>query len=240
MGIYEFNVRLDEYAGPGAFNDPDMLEVGNGNLTFEENKSHFTLWSMMAAPLILGNDIRTFIKPDGTVVIMLNDGRQEPYSAGMSMYELAEVMLDLGFKELSMEPVVCAEDDPSALTQEDLPVVLEQYEQLAELMLKNNEPMCIFIEGTRTKNSDASPGKAKSGAVLIASSVCCDIVPVAIVYKHAKPRIFSKSYVYFGKPISSTELQIENNDRNDIRKAANRIMSTITDMWKAGTEQCRK
>jgi exopolysaccharide biosynthesis protein len=36
------------------------------------------------------------IKPDGTVVIMVNDGRQEPYSAGMSMYELAEVMLDLG------------------------------------------------------------------------------------------------------------------------------------------------
>lgn len=44
-----------------------MLEVGNGNLTYEENKSHFTLWSMMAAPLILGNDIRNFIKPDGTV-----------------------------------------------------------------------------------------------------------------------------------------------------------------------------
>jgi alpha-galactosidase len=67
MGIYEFNVRLDEYARPGAFNDPDMLEVGNGKLTFEENKSHFTLWSMMAAPLILGNDIRDFIKPDGSV-----------------------------------------------------------------------------------------------------------------------------------------------------------------------------
>ena len=67
MGMYEFNVRLDKYAGPGAFNDPDMLEVGNGKLTYEENKSHFTLWSMMAAPLILGNDIRTFIKEDGTV-----------------------------------------------------------------------------------------------------------------------------------------------------------------------------
>lgn len=67
VGIYEVNVRLDEYARPGAFNDPDMLEVGNGKLTFEENKSHFTLWSMMAAPLILGNDIRDFIKPDGTV-----------------------------------------------------------------------------------------------------------------------------------------------------------------------------
>lgn len=67
VGIYERNVRLDKYARPGAFNDPDMLEVGNGNLTFEENKSHFTLWAMMAAPLILGNDIRTFIKDDGTV-----------------------------------------------------------------------------------------------------------------------------------------------------------------------------
>ncbi|MCH5170770.1 MAG: alpha-galactosidase [Oscillospiraceae bacterium] len=66
-GIYEVNVRLNKYARPGAFNDPDMLEVGNGKLTVEENKSHFTLWAMMAAPLILGNDIRTFIKPDGTV-----------------------------------------------------------------------------------------------------------------------------------------------------------------------------
>ncbi len=67
IGIYEFNVRLAKYACPGAFNDPDMLEVGNGNLTYEENKAHFTLWSMMAAPLILGNDIRMFIKPDGSV-----------------------------------------------------------------------------------------------------------------------------------------------------------------------------
>ncbi len=44
-----------------------MLEVGNGNLTLEENKAHFTLWCMMNAPLILGNDLRKFIRPDGTV-----------------------------------------------------------------------------------------------------------------------------------------------------------------------------
>ena len=47
-----------------------------------------------------------------------------------------QVMLDLGFTELSMEPVVCAEDDPSALTSEDLPIVMQQYEDLARLMLK--------------------------------------------------------------------------------------------------------
>ena len=48
-------------------------------------------------------------------------------------------MLDLGFSELSMEPVVCAEGDPSALTEEDLPIVMEQYEKLAELMLQRDE-----------------------------------------------------------------------------------------------------
>ena len=47
-----------------------------------------------------------------------------------------KTMLDLGFTELSMEPVVCAPEDPSALTAEDLPIVLEQYEQLAQLMLQ--------------------------------------------------------------------------------------------------------
>ena len=47
-----------------------------------------------------------------------------------------QVMLDLGFTELSMEPVVCAADDPSALTREDLPIVLDQYEKLAQLMIQ--------------------------------------------------------------------------------------------------------
>ena len=48
-------------------------------------------------------------------------------------------MLDLGFTELSMEPVVCAAGDPSALTEEDLPIVMEQYEKLAELMLERDK-----------------------------------------------------------------------------------------------------
>ncbi len=47
-----------------------------------------------------------------------------------------QVMLDLGFNELSMEPVVCAPGDPSELTEADLPIVLDQYEKLAELMLE--------------------------------------------------------------------------------------------------------
>lgn len=67
LGIYEINVLLHKHSEIGAWNDPDMLEVGNGNLTYDENISHFTLWCMMAAPLILGNDVREFLKEDGTV-----------------------------------------------------------------------------------------------------------------------------------------------------------------------------
>ncbi|MDR1806043.1 MAG: alpha-galactosidase [Clostridium sp.] len=66
LGIYEVNVKLAKYAGPGGWNDPDMLEVGNGELSEEENRSHFTLWCMMAAPLILGNDVRKLLLRDGT------------------------------------------------------------------------------------------------------------------------------------------------------------------------------
>jgi len=50
-----------------------------------------------------------------------------------------QAMLDLGFNELSMEPVVCAEGDPSALTQEDMAIVMDQYEKLAELMLERDK-----------------------------------------------------------------------------------------------------
>ncbi len=57
-------------AGPGHWNDPDMLEVGNGGMTAEEYKTHFSLWAIMAAPLIAGNDLRTM--SPSTSEILLN------------------------------------------------------------------------------------------------------------------------------------------------------------------------
>jgi alpha-galactosidase len=55
--ILDLNEPLWPFAGPGHWNDPDMLEVGNGGMTPVEYRSHFSLWAMMAAPLIAGNDI---------------------------------------------------------------------------------------------------------------------------------------------------------------------------------------
>jgi alpha-galactosidase len=50
--------NLAPAAGPGHWNDPDMLEVGNGRMTDTEYRTHFSLWAMLAAPLIAGNDLR--------------------------------------------------------------------------------------------------------------------------------------------------------------------------------------
>jgi alpha-galactosidase len=59
LAIVDAQDGIESYAGPGHWNDPDMLEVGNGGLTDEENKSHFSLWAMLAAPLLAGNDLRS-------------------------------------------------------------------------------------------------------------------------------------------------------------------------------------
>ena len=61
LQILDMQKGLREYAGPGHWNDPDMLEVGNG-MSVNEDRAHFTMWCMLAAPLIAGNDLRRMPK----------------------------------------------------------------------------------------------------------------------------------------------------------------------------------
>ena len=68
--IYNHTVKLYKYSSAGHFNDPDMLEVGNGKLSYNQNVSHFSLWCMMNAPLILGNDLRKM--PENVKSIVTN------------------------------------------------------------------------------------------------------------------------------------------------------------------------
>jgi alpha-galactosidase len=63
LDILDLQDGLHSFAGPGHWNDPDMLEVGNGGMTTEEYRAHFSLWSILAAPLIAGNDLRD-MKPE--------------------------------------------------------------------------------------------------------------------------------------------------------------------------------
>ncbi|MFC5865564.1 glycoside hydrolase family 27 protein [Acidicapsa dinghuensis] len=84
--------RLASSAGPGHWNDPDMLEIGNGGMSLDEYKTHFSLWAMIAAPLIAGNDLRN-MTPDIKDILTNSDviaidqdslgaGGKEIYSAG--------------------------------------------------------------------------------------------------------------------------------------------------------------
>jgi alpha-galactosidase len=70
IDIFDKQKDLARYAGPGGWNDPDMLEVGNGGMTTEEYKTHFSLWCMLASPLLAGNDLAN-MTPE-TKSILLN------------------------------------------------------------------------------------------------------------------------------------------------------------------------
>jgi alpha-galactosidase len=59
VALFHTNVTLADLAGPNHWNDPDMLEIGNGGMSDVEYRSHFALWAEMAAPLIAGTDLRT-------------------------------------------------------------------------------------------------------------------------------------------------------------------------------------
>jgi alpha-galactosidase len=72
MQILDLQVELWSHAGPGHWNDPDMLEVGNEGLTLSESRAHFSLWCVLAAPLMAGNDLRT-MSPEIIEVLTNNE-----------------------------------------------------------------------------------------------------------------------------------------------------------------------
>jgi alpha-galactosidase len=70
LGNLDISAQHASAARPGAWNDPDMLEVGNGGMTDDEYRAHMSLWAVMAAPLIAGNDVRAM--SPATREILLN------------------------------------------------------------------------------------------------------------------------------------------------------------------------
>ena len=70
--LLDQQVGLEKYAGPGGWNDPDMLEVGNGGMTTPEYQTHFSFWCLLAAPLLSGNDLRN-MSPDIAAILTNKD-----------------------------------------------------------------------------------------------------------------------------------------------------------------------
>lgn len=88
LNILDIMTPLDQYAGPGHWNDADMLEVGNGGMTETEYITHMSLWCMLATPLIAGNDLSTM--DETTKAILTNkeaiDVNQDPKGVQAHLY----------------------------------------------------------------------------------------------------------------------------------------------------------
>jgi alpha-galactosidase len=113
---------LAKYAGPGHWNDPDMLEVGNGKLSPQENWSHFAMWAMLASPLLAGNDLPN-MKPEIKAILTnkdviaidqdrlgrqgtraYSDGEVEVWTRHLAGGALAIAVLDAGDSRYSTHP----------------------------------------------------------------------------------------------------------------------------------------
>ncbi|TKW32439.1 hypothetical protein SEVIR_2G168700v4 [Setaria viridis] len=118
--IADANDKWASYAGPGGWNDPDMLEVGNGGMTTEEYRSHFSIWALAKAPLLIGCDIRSMSNDTKEIlrnqnVIAVNqdelgvqgrkvqqDGDQEVWAGPLSGGRVAVVLWNRGSDEASI------------------------------------------------------------------------------------------------------------------------------------------
>ena len=62
VSLLDKQIGLSKYAGPGGWNDPDMLEVGNGLMTHDEYQAHFALWAALKSPLLIGCNLKGMTK----------------------------------------------------------------------------------------------------------------------------------------------------------------------------------
>ncbi len=105
--IIDENNETARYAGPGHWNDPDMLEVGNAGLSDTEATAHFSLWAIMAAPLIAGNDVRTMSARTREILTNTEVIAVDQDPAGIQ----GTRVVDDGDREVWMKPL-CSHDGP--------------------------------------------------------------------------------------------------------------------------------
>ncbi len=90
MKILDMQQGLRTYAGPGHWNDPDMLEVGNGGMTVSEDRAHFSMWCMLAAPLMAGNDLTTMSQATHDILTNADAIAIDQDSLGVEGFKFAE------------------------------------------------------------------------------------------------------------------------------------------------------
>ncbi len=121
LEIIDIMADLYPYAGPGHWNDAEMLEVGNGGMTRDEYITHFSMWSMLAAPLMAGNDIRRMDKE--TMEILTN---KEVIAVDQDTKgEQGRRFMDMGDHEIWAKPLSNGELAVCFLNRSEQPWILD-------------------------------------------------------------------------------------------------------------------
>ena len=100
LKIIDLNADLWKYASPGHVNDMDMLQVGRG-MTYEEDKTHFSMWCMMASPLLAGNDLTTM---SAETISILTNKEMIDINQDLLVYQ-ARRLKDYGDEEVWAKPL---------------------------------------------------------------------------------------------------------------------------------------
>ncbi|MEG1886762.1 MAG: lysophospholipid acyltransferase family protein, partial [Oscillospiraceae bacterium] len=98
-------------------------------------------------------------------------------------------------------------------------------------LVKDGNVMCIFPEGTRSR--DGKPMRAKSGVAVIASGTGEMVLPVAI-YREGKIRPFCRATIRYGIPINASETKMQDGSRGELKRISGLIMDRIVELWKKG------
>jgi alpha-galactosidase len=155
---------LASYAGPGHWNDPDMLEVGNGKLSLAENRSHFSMWTMLAAPLLAGNDL-PHMKPEIKAILTNRDViavDQDPLGhQARHVYSIGEV--EVWTRELKDGAIAIAILNAGSDVYSTHPFRLS----LRPLMLTGVQPATNLWTGEKVVLSDGMPIEIPSHDILL-------------------------------------------------------------------------
>ena len=154
--IIDKNNQWYEYAGPGGWNDPDMLEVGNGGMTTIEYRTHFSLWAISKAPLLIGCDVTNMDQDTWDIlsnpeVIAIN---QDELGEQGRRVKVTNLTLPLGYKpkleESNLELVECnGGDEQKWFIKEDGSIS------------NNNEDLCLEVKTGLKKGDQVFTQKCK-------------------------------------------------------------------------------
>lgn len=134
MKIVDMQKGLRKYAGPGHWNDPDMLEVGNGGMTTNEDRAHFSMWCMLAAPLIAGNDLTNMSQATLDILTNADAIAVDQDSLGIESFKFADQdSMETWFKPLDKgDWAVCFLNRSSKPAKVDFDWNSEVYDELSK------------------------------------------------------------------------------------------------------------